>query len=105
LIVEDEVAIQELIAVNLESAGHHALRASNAEQALTIIRRPCPIQLASTEFRLDARRVKSAADATPAEDLTQSGNTVYGAGSIATRSKSLPRSITPLSNSNSDASV
>ncbi len=42
LIVEDEAAIQELIAVNLESAGHHALRASDAEQALTIIRQTLP---------------------------------------------------------------
>ena len=42
LIVEDEAAIQELIAVNLESAGHHVLRASDAEQALTIIRRTLP---------------------------------------------------------------
>jgi two-component system, OmpR family, phosphate regulon response regulator PhoB len=42
LIVEDEAAIQELIAVNLESAGHHVLRASNAEQALTLIRQTLP---------------------------------------------------------------
>ena len=42
LVVEDEAAIQELIAVNLESAGHHVLRASNAEQALTIIRQIVP---------------------------------------------------------------
>jgi two-component system phosphate regulon response regulator PhoB len=42
LIVKDEAAIQELIAVNLESAGHHALQASNAEQALTIIRQTLP---------------------------------------------------------------
>src|ERR1035437_3995813 len=42
LIVEDEAAIQELIAVNLESAGHKVLRASNAEQALTIIRQTLP---------------------------------------------------------------
>ena len=42
LIVEDEAAIQELIAVNLESAGHHVLRASDAEQALTLIRRSLP---------------------------------------------------------------
>ena len=42
LIVEDEAAIQELIAVNLESAGHHVLRSSNAEQALTIIRQILP---------------------------------------------------------------
>jgi two-component system phosphate regulon response regulator PhoB len=42
LIVEDEAAIQELIAVNLEAAGHHALRAADSEQALAIIRRTLP---------------------------------------------------------------
>ena len=42
LIVEDEAAIQELIAVNLESAGHHVLRSSDAQQALTIIRQTLP---------------------------------------------------------------
>jgi len=42
LIVEDESAIQELIAVNLETAGHHALRAADAEQALTILRQTLP---------------------------------------------------------------
>jgi len=42
LIVEDEAAIQELIAINLESAGHKVLRASDAEQALTILRQILP---------------------------------------------------------------
>ena len=42
LIVEDEAAIQELIAVNLEGAGHHALRAADSEQALAIIRQTLP---------------------------------------------------------------
>lgn len=42
LIVEDEAAIQELIAVNLESSGHKVLRASDAEQALTIMRQILP---------------------------------------------------------------
>jgi two-component system phosphate regulon response regulator PhoB len=42
LIIEDEAAIQELIAVNLESAGHKVLRASDAEQALTIMRQILP---------------------------------------------------------------
>jgi len=42
MIVEDEAAIQELIAVNLESAGHHVLRAADAEQALTMIRQTLP---------------------------------------------------------------
>jgi two-component system, OmpR family, phosphate regulon response regulator PhoB len=42
LIVEDEAAIQELIAVNLEGAGHHALRATDSTQALAIIRQTLP---------------------------------------------------------------
>jgi two-component system phosphate regulon response regulator PhoB len=42
LIVEDEAAIQELIAVNLAAAGHQALRAVNAEQALTLMRQTLP---------------------------------------------------------------
>ena len=42
LIVEDEAAIQELIAVNLEGAGHHALRAADAEEALAIVRQTLP---------------------------------------------------------------
>ena len=42
LIVEDEPAIQELIAVNLEGAGHHALRAADSEQALACIRQTLP---------------------------------------------------------------
>ena len=42
MIVEDEAAIQELIAVNLESAGHHVLRVADAEQALTMIRQTLP---------------------------------------------------------------
>ncbi len=42
LIVEDEAAIQELIAVNLEAAGHHALRAADAGQALELMRQTLP---------------------------------------------------------------
>ena len=38
LIVEDEPAIQELIAVNLEHAGHHVQRAASAAEAEAIIR-------------------------------------------------------------------
>lgn len=37
LIVEDEPSISELIAVNLQHAGHHPIRAYNAEQALALI--------------------------------------------------------------------
>lgn len=42
LVVEDEPAIQELIAVNLGFAGHKVLRADDAEQAQTIIRAELP---------------------------------------------------------------
>ncbi|CAM5195457.1 phosphate regulon transcriptional regulator PhoB [Oligella ureolytica] len=37
LVVEDEPAIQELIAVNLSFAGHKVLRADDAEQARILI--------------------------------------------------------------------
>ena len=42
LVVEDEPAIQELIAVNLEHAGHHVIRALDAEAALRIVRDALP---------------------------------------------------------------
>lgn len=42
LVVEDEPAIQELIACNLELAGYRALRAENAEQAFEIVRSALP---------------------------------------------------------------
>jgi len=42
LVVEDEPAIQELISYNLELAGHRALRADNAEQALDMVRTELP---------------------------------------------------------------
>ncbi len=42
LVVEDEPAIQELIAVNLTFAGHKVLRAFDAEQAQTLIRAELP---------------------------------------------------------------
>jgi len=42
LLVEDEPAIQELIAVNLEHAGHHVIRAKDAEGALGIVRDALP---------------------------------------------------------------
>lgn len=42
LIVEDEPDIQELIAYNLEKAGHEALRAASAEQALDVVREALP---------------------------------------------------------------
>jgi len=42
LVVEDEPAIQELIAVNLEHAGHHVIRTRDAEGALGIVRNALP---------------------------------------------------------------
>ncbi len=42
LVVEDEPAIQELIAVNLEHAGHHVIRARDAESALQIVNHALP---------------------------------------------------------------
>jgi len=42
LLVEDEPAIQELIAANLQRAGHHVLRAGDAETALRLIREALP---------------------------------------------------------------
>jgi two-component system phosphate regulon response regulator PhoB len=42
LVVEDEPAIQELVSYNLEMAGHRALRADNAEEALEMVRSEVP---------------------------------------------------------------
>jgi len=42
LVVEDEPAIQELVALNLEHAGHHVLRARDAEQAARLVRNALP---------------------------------------------------------------
>ena len=42
LVIEDEPAIQELIAVNLEHAGHKALRAASAEEGWAAIRQELP---------------------------------------------------------------
>jgi two-component system, OmpR family, phosphate regulon response regulator PhoB len=42
LVVEDEPAIQELVACNLELAGHRTLRAESAEQALAMVREELP---------------------------------------------------------------
>lgn len=42
LVVEDEPAIQELIAYNLKQAGHQPLRADNAEQALVLVANALP---------------------------------------------------------------
>lgn len=42
LLVEDEPAIQELIAVNLTRAGHHVLRAADAESAQQVVQNALP---------------------------------------------------------------
>ena len=42
LLVEDEPAIQELIAVNLIRAGHQVMRANDAETALRLVREALP---------------------------------------------------------------
>lgn len=42
LVVEDEPAIQELIAFNLTQAGHHVLRASSSEEAAALVRNALP---------------------------------------------------------------
>jgi two-component system phosphate regulon response regulator PhoB len=42
LVVEDELAIQELIGINLEQAGYNSLRATNAEQAIDLVRDQLP---------------------------------------------------------------
>jgi two-component system phosphate regulon response regulator PhoB len=42
LVVEDEPAIQELIAYNLRQAGHEPMRADSAEQALDLVRNALP---------------------------------------------------------------
>ncbi|MFC4160845.1 phosphate regulon transcriptional regulator PhoB [Chitinimonas lacunae] len=42
LLVEDEPAIQELIAFNLQQAGHHVVRADSAEAGLTVVRSALP---------------------------------------------------------------
>jgi two-component system phosphate regulon response regulator PhoB len=42
LVVEDEPAIQELIAYNLKQAGHQPLRADSAEQALRLVQEALP---------------------------------------------------------------
>lgn len=42
LLVEDEPAIQELIAANLARAGHHVVRANDAEGAQRIVREALP---------------------------------------------------------------
>jgi two-component system, OmpR family, phosphate regulon response regulator PhoB len=42
LVVEDEPAIQELIAYNLKQAGHQPVRADSAEQAVNLVRTALP---------------------------------------------------------------
>src|SRR4051812_7821569 len=42
LVVEDEPAIQELIAISLERAGYQSIRAPDAEQAIELVRDELP---------------------------------------------------------------
>ena len=42
LVVEDEPAIQELLALNITQAGHAPLRAISAEHALELLRTTLP---------------------------------------------------------------
>jgi two-component system phosphate regulon response regulator PhoB len=42
LVVEDELAIQELIAINLQHAGHEVQRAGDASAALELVRKSLP---------------------------------------------------------------
>jgi two-component system phosphate regulon response regulator PhoB len=42
LVVEDELAIQELIAINLQHAGHNVLRANDASAAQNLLRESVP---------------------------------------------------------------
>ncbi len=42
LVVEDEPAIQELLAFNLQQAGHHVISATSAERAYTLLRDTLP---------------------------------------------------------------
>ena len=42
LVVEDEPAIQELIKLNLEQAGYTTVQATDAEQALVLVRARIP---------------------------------------------------------------
>ncbi|WP_374348348.1 phosphate regulon transcriptional regulator PhoB [Chitinimonas sp.] len=42
LLVEDEPAIQELIAFNLQQAGHHVLRADSAEAGMNLVKSALP---------------------------------------------------------------
>ncbi|PKO47899.1 MAG: phosphate regulon transcriptional regulatory protein PhoB [Betaproteobacteria bacterium HGW-Betaproteobacteria-22] len=42
LVIEDEPAIQELLALNIVQAGHHAIRALSAEIALNLMRETVP---------------------------------------------------------------
>ena len=42
LVVEDEPAIQELIAANLSRAGHHVVRVADAESAEKVVKEALP---------------------------------------------------------------
>ena len=70
LVVEDEPAIQELIAVNLEHAGHHVLRARDAEQAGELVRHALP-DLILLDWMLPGRSGASFARTLRQDDRTK----------------------------------
>lgn len=81
LVVEDEPAIQELLTLNLQQAGHHPLRAMSVEQAQLLMRETLP-DLILLDWMLPgmsgiefARRLKSdaATKAIPIIMLTAKG--------------------------------
>lgn len=84
LVVEDEPAIQELLTLNLQQAGHHPLRAMSVEQAQLLMRETLP-DLIILDWMLPgmsgiefARRLKgdSATKAIPIIMLTAKGEEV-----------------------------
>jgi two-component system phosphate regulon response regulator PhoB len=72
LVVEDEPAIQELLALNLEHAGHHVLRARDAEQAAELVRHALP-DLVLLDWMLPGQSGATFARALRQDDRTKQG--------------------------------
>ena len=70
LVVEDEPAIQELLALNLEHAGHHVMRARDAEQAAELVRHALP-DLILLDWMLPGQSGATFARALRADDRTK----------------------------------
>jgi two-component system phosphate regulon response regulator PhoB len=70
LVVEDEPAIQELLALNLEHAGHHVLRARDAEHATELVRHALP-DLILLDWMLPGQSGAMFARALRQDDLTK----------------------------------